>query len=173
MADGSKDFDVEAFVGDFFGAFNNHDVDKIVEMHTADAEWEDPTVTSPIRGRNAIAEHLRGMFKAFPDFRFDEDFEVYGTDGTRAAVKWQFTGTMTGPIDPPGFAPTGKSATVTGVCLYDFVDGRLDRHQIVYDTMGMLEQLGVMPSLDSASGKLTVGLQRATARVSRGLHRAS
>jgi steroid delta-isomerase-like uncharacterized protein len=173
MTDGSKDFDLEAFLGDLFGAFNNHDVDKIVAMHTADAEWEDPSVPAPIKGPAAIAEHLEEMFKAFPDLKFDDDFEVYRTGGSKAAASWRFTGTMLGPMNPPGFAPTGKKAAVKGACLYDFVDGRVARHHIIYDAMGMLEQLGIMPSLESASGKLTVGLQRATARFSRGMHRAA
>lgn len=172
-AHGPADFDARGFVTDLFAAFNDHDVERIVGMHTPDAVWEDPSLPAPITGRAAIAEHLRAIHQAFPDLHFDEDLELYTSEGGKAAAQWRFGATMTGPLDPPGYAPTGKRTTVAGVCLYRFEDGLIARHRQYYDTRGMLEQLGLLPTPESTSARLAIGLQRATARVSKSLHRAS
>lgn len=79
------------------------------------------------------------------------------------AARWHFTGTMTGPIDPPGYAPTGRKVSVSGVCLFEFQDGLVAHHTIVYDSMGILQQVGIMPAVDSAQAKLIAGLQRGIA----------
>ena len=149
-------------------AINEHDVDKIIALHTPDAVLEDPALTAPVTGRAAIAVEFTAMFRAFPDFQFlMDELEVYVADSGRVAARWHFTGTMTGPIDPPGYAPTGKKASLSGVCLYEYQDGLIARHTIVYDTMAMLRQVGIMPATDSAQAKLIAGLQRAVAFVAK------
>ena len=172
-AHGPADLDARGLVTELFAALNDHDVERIVGMHASDAVWEDPSLAAPITGRAAIAEHLRVIHRAFPDLRFDGDVELYTGEQGRAGARWRFGATMTGPLDPPGFAPTGKRTTVAGVCLYTFEDGLIARHRQYYDMWGMLEQLGLMPALESVPARLVVGLQRAGARVSKSLHRAS
>ncbi len=160
--------EVRTRVEALFRAINEHDVDKIIALHTADAVLEDPRLTAPVTGRAAIAVEFTTMFRSFPDFQFlMDELEVYLADSGRVAARWHFTGTMTGPIDPPGYAPTGKKALVSGVCLYEFQDGLIARHTIVYDTMGLLQQLGIMPAADSAQAKLIAALQRAVTRLPR------
>lgn len=165
-------------VDDLFGALNAHDVDGIVAMHTPDAVLHHPALPHPATGRTAIAKGFEAIFRAFPDIEFPMDeIRLYVADGHRAAVSWRFTGTMTGRIDPPGYAPTGKSCSVEGVCLYEFADdpgsGTLEfaRHTVIYDTLGLLQDLGIMPRTESSAAKLTAGLQRTSVMVSQALHR--
>lgn len=147
-----------------FRAFNEHDADKIISMHTPDAIWMDPQLTGPVMGRAAIAVRLAMMFRAFPDLQFLlDEMELYQGESGRVAARWHFVATMTGPIDPPGFAPTGKKASVSGVCVYEFKDELIARHEIVYDTMGLLSQVGIMPAMSGRQAKLMAGLQRAGA----------
>lgn len=167
------DLDARGVVGELFHAFNEHDVDRIVALHAEQAVWEDPSLPGPLIGRGAIAEHVRAIFKAFPDFRFEEGPELFEGGAGRLMARWRLGVTMSGPLERPGFAPTGRRATVPGVCVYAFEDGRIARHEQYFDTLGLLEQLGVLPSPESAPGKFAVGVQRATVRMSRGLRRAS
>jgi steroid delta-isomerase-like uncharacterized protein len=164
--------EVRARVEALFRALSEHDVDKVIALHTPDAVLEDPALAAPATGRAAIAVDFTAKFRAFPDLQFlMDELEVYVADSGRVAARWHFTGTMTGPIDPPGYAPTGKKASVSGVCLYEFQDGLIARHTIVYDTMGMLQQVGIMPATDSTQAKLIVGLQRAVVRVAKTVRR--
>lgn len=160
--------EVRARVEALFRALNEHDLDKLIELHTVDALWEDPELAEPVRGRAAIAVRAAAMFRAFPDLHFLQDeLEIYLADSGRVAARWHAVGTMTGPIEPPGFAPTGKKASISGVCFYEFEDGLLARHTILYDTMGLLRQVGVMPAPESPPAKLMAGLQRTFARAGR------
>lgn len=164
--------EVRARVEALFRALNEHDVDKIIELHTPDAVLVAPTVTAPVTGRAAIAVEFTSMFRVFPDLQFlMDELEVYVAASGRVAVRWHLTGTMTGAIDPPGYAPTGKKASVFGTCLYEYQDGLITRHTIVYDSMGLLQQIGVMPAMDSAQAKRIAGLQRTVARVGRRVRR--
>lgn len=160
---------LDAQVRALIEAFNAHDIDRILAMFTDDAVWQAPSAPDPLVGRQPVAALLRGWFQAFPDFCFPpEDVVVYQSlDGTKGASHWRVTGTMTGPLDPPGFAATGRKFEVHGTCLYEFRDGRFSRHTIVYDSMDMLTQLGLMPAGDSWPSRTMVRLQRLTAKVRR------
>jgi steroid delta-isomerase-like uncharacterized protein len=153
-------------------ALSEHDVDKIIALHTPDAVLEAPALTAPVTGRAAIAVEFTAMFRAFPDLQFlMDELEVYVADSGRVAARWRFIGTMTGPIDPPGYAPTGKKASVPGACLYEFRDGLIAHHTIIYDSMGLLQQVGIMPAVDSTQARLIAGLQRAVALVAKTVRR--
>ncbi len=164
------DVDARARVKDMFAAFNAHDVEKIAAMHTKSAVFDAPTLAQPARGRDAIATEVGRMFTAFPDIAFTVK-DYYVADNGHLAAWWEFTGTMTGPIDPPGYAPTGKRVLVRGACNYELKDGLFARHTVVYDAMDLLQQLGLMPGLDSPTAKLGAGVQRAVTRVTKVVQR--
>jgi predicted ester cyclase len=56
------------------------------------------------------------------------------------------TGTNLGPIDPPGWAPTGRRIDVQGVDVYVFRGERLAEYRAHYDTAELARQLGLLPS---------------------------
>jgi SnoaL-like polyketide cyclase len=66
-------------------------------------------------------------------------------DGLIAYVPWRMTGTHTGPIDPPGFGPTGRDFAIDGVTLQCFRGGLIWRDRDIYDAAEQLRQLGLMP----------------------------
>ena len=75
---------------------------------TEDIVWEDPALPGPARGVAAVQEFMRGSWVGFPDLRFDETDSPHRTaEGDQVAWRWRMRGTMSGPLDPPGFAPTG------------------------------------------------------------------
>lgn len=166
----SSAVEARRLVDELFRGFNGHDVDAIVALHASDALWEDPMLGAPVTGHAAITDRLRIMFRAFPDITFTVD-EVYLAESGRIAASWHFTGTMTGPIEPPGYAPTGKRATVPGTCLYEFRSGKLAHHTIVYDTLGLMQQVGLMPAMESMPIKLTAAAQRLAVGVSKQLRK--
>ena len=60
-------------------------------------------------------------------------------------TRWTGTGTHQG--DLLGMAPTGKGAKVMGIWIHRLAGGKIVESWNVWDTLGMLQQLGVIPAL--------------------------
>lgn len=78
---------------------------------------------------------------AFPDIHFKVDEQI--AEGDTVVTRWTGHGTHKGEL--MGVAPTGKSITVTGVIVDRFANGKIAETWGVFDQMGMLQQIGVMP----------------------------
>ena len=82
------------------------------------------------------------IFAAFPDFRvLIEDMVA---EGDKLVTRWSATGTHQGEM--MGIPPTGKSVTVTGIAIDRFEEGQSVKHWEVFDQMGLMQQLGVIPT---------------------------
>ena len=90
-------------------AWNSGDAAAVAACAHEDVIWIDPALAEPAMGRAGVADFVRTSVQAFPDLTFSEPGEPAIADDSLAAyVPWQMTGTNSGPIDPPGFAATGK-----------------------------------------------------------------
>jgi hypothetical protein len=85
----------------------------------------------------------------------------------KAAFHWRGWATFTGPLDPPGFAPTGGSADFQGADFHEYRDGKVARLRIVFDMADILRQLGLLPERGSAAERAMVGMQKLRARLTR------
>jgi steroid delta-isomerase-like uncharacterized protein len=95
-----------------------------------------PDVTKGYRGFQTV---LGGFISAFPDLHLDIEFMI--AEGDRVMAHVRTTGTHKAPF--MGFPPTGKSFAVRGVDILRFDDeGKVSAHWGVFDTKGMLTQLG-------------------------------
>jgi steroid delta-isomerase-like uncharacterized protein len=168
MSTTAASVDLAAFCARYMAAWNDHDPGVLDELLTHDVVWEDPALPGPIRGVAAVQEFLRGSWVAFPDLRFDEPDPPHRTaEGDQVAWRWRMRGTMTGPLDPPGFAPTGRSMVVEGVDLWTMRDGRIARSRAFYDLNDLARQLAIAPAAGSRAEKAVVSLQRLQARMLR------
>lgn len=154
-----------------FEALNTHDVEKFVELHTRDAVFTDPGAPAPAIGKAAIRTRVTEIFTMFPDLHYPmEDTDVmFAEDGSKAVATWTVLGTMRGPA--MGFAPTGKTARMTGACIYEFRGDHIARHTVIYDAMDLAQQLGLLPSVTGLPMKAFAGVQRVATRVTRLLPR--
>ena len=98
-----------------------------------------PNMPSGLEGRKMF---MSAFFAAFPDLLATIEDIIASDD--RAALRWSATGTHTGEL--MGIPPTSKSVTVTGIVIYRFEGGKAVEHWEVFDQMGMMQQLGVIPS---------------------------
>jgi hypothetical protein len=83
----------------------------------------------------------------------------------RAAFQWRGGGTHTGPLEPPGFAPTGRAWELDGVDFHEYRGGRVRRLRIAFDMMSASRQLGLMPATGSRAERALALTQRSAARV--------
>jgi len=160
-----------AFAEDFshrwLDAWNKHDGDALAQLVTEDVEFTDPAIGT-VHGRAPVAEWVRQCDRAFPDYVFDEPEPFYlASDRPKAIVPWRMKGTNTGPIDPPGFAPTGKAVVLEGVDHWEFRDGLVARYRADYDSSGLMRQLGIVPEPGSRGEKAMVALQRLGSKLRR------
>ena len=79
---------------------------------------------------------------AFPDIHFTVEEQV--AEGDLVVTRWTGTGTHQAALgDIP---PTGKSVVVAGVVIDSIVDGKLATTWNLFDQLGFLQQLGVIPT---------------------------
>jgi steroid delta-isomerase-like uncharacterized protein len=153
-------------VASWLDAWNSHQTDRVLELLTDDVEARDDSWPKPMHGQGEVREFVEALWRAVPDMTFELLAGPYVIpDEPRASFHWRGTGTFTGRMDPPGFAPTGRRWEIDGADFHEYRDGRISRLRVVFDLMSVSRQLGVMPPTGSRA-------ERAMAAAQRGLVRA-
>jgi steroid delta-isomerase-like uncharacterized protein len=94
-------------------------------------------------GHEGFKRVLGPFIEAFPDLHLEVQFTV--ADDDRIVLYNSTTGTHRGAF--MGLEPTGRQFQVIGVDIFRFNDeGKIVAHWGVFDTFGMLAQLGLVPS---------------------------
>jgi steroid delta-isomerase-like uncharacterized protein len=128
-------------------AFNAGNTNVVDELAAADFVNHDSALPEPTVGPDAAKTSIQGYRAAFPDLRITIEDQI--ADGDRVVTRWSAKGTQEG--DLMGVAATGKQATVTGITIDRIVDGRIAESWTNWDTLGMLQQLGVVPAMARAT----------------------
>jgi predicted ester cyclase len=151
-------------------AVNAHDPDAVAALCCEDVVWEDPAAPEPLRGREAVYQfHRDTMFRALPDVRVElVDGPYLSLDGAGVAVRLRISGTMTGPLIPPGFAPTGRPVAFETAEFSHFDGDLLARHTVVLNMLALARQIGAAPQAGSLAERIGVWLQHIVARWARG-----
>jgi len=125
----------------FKEVWNEGNLSAIDEL--AAANYEDhnqpPGMPSGIEG---VKQTIAMYQTAFPDTRMTVEDEF--AQGDRVVIRWTARGTHTGEL--MGIPPTGKQVTVTGIDVYRVAGGKLVERWGEFDQMGMMQQLGVVPT---------------------------
>jgi steroid delta-isomerase-like uncharacterized protein len=102
---------LEKTIAAYGNAWNAHDVEAILAMHTEDSVFENHTSGGKAVGKAAIREVLKGVFAAFPDIRFDAR-RTYVRDGV-VTQEWTASGTLAIPFAKGGATvqPTGRKVS--------------------------------------------------------------
>jgi predicted ester cyclase len=80
---------------------------------------------------------------AFPDLH--QTIEEQIAEGDKVAYRWTARGTHLGEL--MGIAPTGNRVMFTGISIAHLAEGKIEEIWENYDALGMMQQLGVIPSL--------------------------
>ena len=158
---------VRGWIQRFVDAWQSHDPERLAALCTDDVLWEDPFIhpDGVAHGKDELRRWLASIFRALPDLRFELEGEpLVSLDGGTVAAVWRGVATVTGPLDPPGFAPTGQKAELRGVDVHSFRDGLLAHVLTITDLNAAGQQLGAVPPPGSRREKVVVALQRLNAR---------
>jgi predicted ester cyclase len=118
-----------------------------------------------MHGHGEVREFIEALWRAVPDMTFELLAGPYVIpDEPRASFHWRGTGTFTGRMDPPGFAPTGRRWEIDGADFHEYRDGRISRLRVVFDLMSVSRQLGVMPAAGSRAERAMAAAQRVLVR---------
>jgi steroid delta-isomerase-like uncharacterized protein len=157
------------FIERYESAWNTYDDKAMADLLADDIVWYDPALPEPARGIQAVQQFMRDSWRAFPDMQFSEPDPPHLTaNGDLVSWAWRMQGTNKGPIDPPGFAATGKAVDIKGVDLWRMRDGRIAHYQGFYDLNELVTQLGIVPAPGSRGERGMVAMQKLGARFKRG-----
>jgi steroid delta-isomerase-like uncharacterized protein len=108
--------------------------------------WEDVVEQVPLPGQGPALDGLKDVIRAmragFPDIVFAIQEQI--SEGDKVASRFEWTGTHRGEF--LGIPATGRTVSVWGVVIDRLEDGRIKDTRIIMDTMGLMGQLGALPS---------------------------
>jgi len=132
---------VRRFVEEFWNQGNPAAAD---ELMASDAEIHMPTGEMvDLDGLKSFAGTFR---ESFPDWH--STFEELIAEGDRVAERWTGRGTHRGELW--GIAPTGRRVEGPGSVFYRIADGKIVEFRGQFDMMGMMQQLGAIPTPQEA-----------------------
>lgn len=142
MAEDLKDL-MRKFVDE---VWNQGKLDVVDQLVAQGCVTHDPAAPGGVLTGPDGVKQLASMYRnAFPDTRFEINDLI--AEGDKVAARLSASGTHKGAL--MGIAPTGKRVSITGQAITQFRDGKQVESWSSYDQLGMLQQLGVVPSLQA------------------------
>ena len=135
--------ELQEFIDRYNAAWNGHDVDAIVSMHTDDSVFENHTTGDVNIGKEAIARAITGIFGVFPDLSFEARSQYIRDD--LVVQEWTARGTHRGAMSRSGMTiePTGHVVEYRGMDIIPIRNGLVARKDVYSDGVSLLRQLGL------------------------------
>lgn len=114
-------------------------VDEHVALHVIE---HNPNVPGQGPGLEGFRQSVEMALSAFPDAQIN--IEDLIAEGDRVVVHWTVRGTHRGEF--AGIPPINKQVTIEGIEIYRYEGGKRVETWRQYDTMGLAQQLGVIPT---------------------------
>ena len=125
-------------VDEAFGKGNLAVVDEVIANDFVD---HNPPPNTP-SDKAGLKETVKMFRSAFPDLKLTIEDAI--AEGDKVAIRLVTRGTHKGAFF--GIAPTGRSVTVNEQHIVRFAGGKIAEHWGVEDNLGMMQQLGVIPT---------------------------
>jgi predicted ester cyclase len=122
------------------------DMSVIDELVDSSYVGYDPASPEPLRGPQGVKENLNQYLSAFEGANIIVKDQI--AEGDLVASRWEGRGKHTGEI--MGTAPTGREVVVSGLTLSRLENGRIVEEWTNWDTLGMLQQIGAVPTMAAA-----------------------
>lgn len=126
------------FYDEVFNKKNGAAIDEFIALNHVD-HAAPPGMPGGLEG---VKQTINMYLTAFPDLHFTVEDMI--AEGDKVAVRLTTRGTQQGEF--MGVPPTGKHTTVTAIDINRFAGGKCVEHWLQMDTLGLLQQLGVVPA---------------------------
>ncbi len=95
-----------------------------------------------VPGMEGYKQFFPMLYTTFPDWHATVEDVIAAGD----KVVHRITGRGTHKGEWMGIAPTGKQVTLTGILIYRIAGDKIVEEWLQYDVMGVMQQLGAIPS---------------------------
>jgi steroid delta-isomerase-like uncharacterized protein len=131
----------EAVVRRFYEVMNNdRKLDLAADLFTTDHKMHDPQVPTA-DGPQGMADTVRVYQDGVEGHWQIED--IFSTND-KVVVRWTGSGTHVAEVN--GIPATGKKIRVDAITIHRMAGGKIAETWEVWDTLGFLQQLGVVPA---------------------------
>ncbi len=135
----------KALVRQFFDALSQGRLDTLDAFLAPNYTAHFSGVPVPM-SREDFTQFMAAFVAAFPDQQ--HTVEELIAEGDKVAPRLVIRGTHRGVFN--GIPPTGKRVTITGINILRLEHGKIVEHWSEGDNLGMLQQLGVVPTSGEA-----------------------
>ena len=153
---------------DTFNTGNFEAVDQFMSPEAINHDPAQPARMRHMRGPELVRQTVQLYRNAFPDVRMTVEDVIAA--GDKVVLRWRAEGTHRGELE--GMAPTGARASVTGISIDRWQDGKVVETWTHWDNLGMARQLGAAPPEGGMGEKVGIAVQRLAARRLRKKHGA-
>jgi steroid delta-isomerase-like uncharacterized protein len=131
----------KALVRQWVELWNTKNVDAVDQLVAPSYVRHDPNVPE-VHGPENQKQFISMVFAAFPDLQLTIH-DLFGEED-RVSLRITLKGTQQG--EWLGIPPTQKKITLQVLENYRFTEGQIAEQWVVMDALGMLQQLGVIPT---------------------------
>lgn len=93
-------------------------------------------------GREGFRQFVTAVRTAFPNIHFTVEDTV--VEGDKVVIRYTGRGTHQGAF--AGIPATGKQVQFSGIDLFRIANGQMTEEWLMYDQLGLLQQIGAMPT---------------------------
>lgn len=93
-------------------------------------------------GVEGYRQTVTSLVEGFPDIKFT--IEDLLADGNKVIVRWSWKGSHTGSFR--GIPASNKTINNDAIVIYEFKDGKAIRSWLQGDRLGVLQQMGIVPT---------------------------
>jgi steroid delta-isomerase-like uncharacterized protein len=131
--------------------WNKGNIAIIGDLVTPNQVAHDPNNPNQAPGPEGVRQLVSLYRNAFPDLYFQLEDVIAAGDRVVSRV----TASGTHQRDLPGIPATGKRASISGILIARYEDGKVAESWANFDFLGLLRQLGVAPELAGAPASTT------------------
>jgi steroid delta-isomerase-like uncharacterized protein len=136
---------MKALAREHMELLSQHDLEGALQHYRTDARCNG-FAPQPL-DLDGYQHSMAQLLAAFPDARFSIDDLV--AEGDKVVIRHQLQGTHRGTFQ--GIPPTGKPVTMTAIGILRMVNGQIAETWLNADFLGLLQQLGAIPSPEQMS----------------------
>ena len=132
----------------WIAAVNAKDYDSYLDLFSDDIVTRSTASTEPTQGKEALRQQLAGLYTSFPDYYLKLVNTVVADDQFVCEIEASGTNIEDlnlGPGAPP-IPATGKRFRTQGIFVATVEGSKISEVHMYPDLMGMMRQLGLMPS---------------------------